>query len=761
MKPRDIANVQIGTTTDRVAAGGTLSISTASGDVISAIAATPIRTNRVAFQYLDGRWMAFDFSVSAITSRRKTLTRTRPKPKLEAPGFYPFKGLVRFFDEILYQGGDDNLVQLDTDIPIDDPGYEDGTPKYYVLGFSSLGSNKLAFLAIWRKNDNLLVYENAVLTVISSWFLKGYTSYGAFAGYALDSRYLGHGFYGVNDYVIQRDFEESSYDTGTTWGSEISQLPFVGNIDAPSPTIAGNSSGVEEIEIDEQETILNPFNNYKRLTRTEVGTASFTRSHDETFPIISCNYGQTVDGTGTYNRDLSISFTIDCERVYTSNNVPVIVLEVFEETVTGARTSHSEEVKNWVVYLSTTDTVSCSSSSTTDTEGDLSISYIYGQPGTASFSGTTSQDTTASSNTTSLMLSGYECYMFSTRSFSDTYSGSSTHSNDHPYDDETYTSILPERSKREETYWSEYKQDTGSTWFATSVTESRDLSGTSSVKFKNVRDNSIIECNPNSITFFVPTDAFPINQAIELECSAFPTVGINNNAYYESIEKYTLSYTGRSTRQGTLSGAVTAERMSDDTLHNAIFDGLLTRQYEIVWFEDNKYYLGDVTITSVDIEIIEEETYPLGEVAGYPGKDPGLESTKFVLQKFKNVKGLTCIITNKRRIDASLFRSQFDAAIVSKDNYLTYITSVIGLNGSDGAFNIRNVTLFLRDNPVIVTTNIPTAGDITSNRQMYAEILELLPDGRWVRKEQEDGDVTAMSVGTPDTTTDFWSYYKE
>jgi hypothetical protein len=752
MKPRDIANVQIGTTTDRVAAGGTLSISTAGGDVISAIAATPIRTNRVAFQYLDGRWMAFDFSVSAITSRRKTLTRTRPKPKLEAPGFYPFKGLVRFLNEILYQGGDDNLVQLDTDIPIDDPGYEDYTPKYYVLGFSNLGSNKLSFLAIWRKNNNLLVYENAVLTVLSGWFLKGF-----------ESRYLGHGFYGINGQEIRRDFEDSSYDTETTWGSEISQLPFVGNIDAPPPTIAGNSSGIEEIEIDEQSTMIEPVFNYKRYTETEVGTASFTRSHDETFPIISWNYGQTVDGTGTYNRDLSISFTIDCETVYTSNDFSNTVLEVFEETVTGTMTSHVEAVNNWVVYLDRTDTVSCSSSSITDTEGDLSISYVYGQPEATSFSGTTSRNRTATSNTTSLMLSGYECYMFSTGSFSDSYSGSSTHSNDHPYDDETYTSIVPNRSKREEVYWYEYKQDRPSTWFATSVTESRDLSGTSSVKFKNVRDNSIIECNPNSITFFVPTDAFPVDQAIELECSAFSTVGINNNAYYESIEKYTLSYTGRSTRQGTLSGAVTAERMSDDTLHNAIFNGLLTRQYEIVWFEDNKYYLGDVTITSADIEIIEQEDYPLGEVAGYPGEDLGLESTKFVLQKFKNVKGLTCIITNKRRINASLFRSQVNAAIISKDNYLTYITSVIGLNGSDagGGFNIRNVTLFLRDNPVIVTTNIPTAGDITSNRQMYAEILELLPDGRWVRKEQEDGDVTAMSVGTPDTNTDFWSYYKE
>ena len=95
------------------------------------------------------------------------------------------------------------------------------------------------------------------------------------------------------------------------------------------------------------------------------------------------------------------------------------------------------------------------------------------------------------------------------------------------------------------------------------------------------------------------------------------------------------------------------------------------------------------------------------------------------------------------------------ALVVSRDNYYNYIiaTKIAG--------QITSANLFLRENPTIATASIPTNDEIGNDRTMYAEILELLPDGRWVRREEESGDVTAMNLGTPDGTTDLWSYYKE
>lgn len=724
MKPTEFANIHIGITANKVAAGETLLITAASGDIISATAVTPITTNTVAFQRIDRRYLAFDFTMSAITSRKKETRQTRPVPPPTVAGVYPFKGLVRFTDEVLYQGGDDNIVQLDTEISVDDLA----AAKYYVLGFSNLGG-KLQFVAIWRKENDLLVRSNELQAVVANWFLK------SFAG---TNRYLGPNFFGSNAAEYRRSFDETKYTTPTTWGTEYSILPFADNISpAPIPTASVVRAGVENVSSSVDGDI-------------KYGDTSFIYNRDETFPLISSNYGQILVGTGIFRANLSINFTID---YYAESS------EQFRDSVIGTSFGNSEEQRNWTVFLDKTDTATCSTSAISDSSGTLTIAYIHGQQNSTPFVGTKQASSTLTSNVTSLMLSGNDCYMFSTRTLSETYDVEATH-----YHDYDYLAIYqsPVRGDIENTYWPEYKEDYGSEWFLTQLSESYDSSGSIFIKVKNSRDNTIIECDPNSISIPVyNNNMFVLGQAIELECSGFATVGVDDNAFYDSIEKYTMNYQGRIARDDLLSGSISIDRTSDDTLHNAIFDGLLSRQYDIIWAENNKFYLGDLVITNADIEVIEQEEVPRYEVAGDPGNDPGLFNCVYVKTKFKHIKKVTCIITNKRRINASMWNKTNEAIIVSRDNYLAYLAVSENASDATGALPPRNINMYLLENPVIAISNSASAGEITNDRQMYAEILELLPSGRWVRREQAAGNVTAMPLGVPDTDASFWSYYRE
>lgn len=744
MKPTAFPNVQIGTTADKVAAGESLSITTASGEVISATAITAITTNTVAFQAIDGRYMAFDFAVSAVTSRRKEVRRTHPVPQPVVAGIYPFKGLVRFNTQKLYQGGDDNIIQLDTGIPVDDIA----DSKYYVLGLSNIGANPLQFIAIWRKGDDLITRENELSGVVGGWFLKTF---------ARTNNYLGPDFFGSNGIEWRRELDSVSYDTPTAWGTEFSVLPFTDNIaPAPTPTADAVHTGTENLNSSDTLDSDGPLSYI--VTETIEGVTSLISNRSEAFPIISSNYGQALVGTGVETSNFSVDFTIEYYTQWRGFNYGVLnkVVEQLNDSVVGVSSGNDEQRSDWTVFLSKTDIATCSTSIVSNSSGGLTIAYVYGQQSPPPFVGTKQADSISTGDVTNLMLSGQDCYLFSTRTFLENYSAQATHSHDYNYIQQP--GEPPVRGNIETTYWNRYREYYDSSWFLTELSESYDLSGSFSIKLKNSRDNTIIECDPNSISIPVYNDTFILGQPIELECAGFARVGINNNAFYDSVEKYTLNYQGRTTRNGQLMGGISVDRRSDDTLHNTIFNGLLSREYDIIWSQDNKLYLADLAIVSVDIEIIEQQEFPRSETAGIPENDPGIFDCVYVAGKVKHIRRVTCIITNKRRINSSMWTSVDRAIIVSRDNYLTYLAIP---ENADAGFKPRNLNMYLRENPVIAVSSSVTAGDITSNRQMYAEILELLPSGRWVRREQEEGDVTSMSLGTPDTDTDFWSYYKE
>lgn len=165
MKPKDIKNLQIGKTLQRVAVGESLTVTTADGSVVIAKAVTPIKNADVAFQKIaDGTWVAFDFKQDQTTSRNEKIDIRRTKPTIRetvTSPQYKVKGLVKFTDNKVYKGGDGVIVSLDQSIDT-------------LVKFFSTGSGSLDYLAYWRKGDDLVFDAAGQKTIIPAWFASQY-----------------------------------------------------------------------------------------------------------------------------------------------------------------------------------------------------------------------------------------------------------------------------------------------------------------------------------------------------------------------------------------------------------------------------------------------------------------------------------------------------------------------------------------------------------------------------------------------------------
>ena len=404
----ELPNLQIGKTHDRVAAGNTVQITTASGGVITARAITPIRSGVVAFQKIEGQgWVAFDPSSPAIASSRKEIRRKRPRRKrlISVARQYFFKGLVRFLDKALYKGGDNNITGIDENVVA--PG---------ILGFANLGEDSLDFIAVYRKQDDLIIDLQGAKNTILGWFLKDYST---------GNRWLGAEFYGVNQLVIEREWDAERYEVPSgypfpregakAWGYHYTAEPFTGNIDPlPMPEFTATEDGIF-IESNLGETVY-PLQyvsttlpegivgewTYKDLRKI---TKSMNKNLVEESIIVSTNFGQLVQGTRKHTENMSIDFDINFLEQYTEDVFVIgrgdgnmyIVRSLFftrlssndyrfiggardyqfDRSVVGNRVGSTLDESEWTVYLSRDDTTTCRTSRSIDYGGSLDIKNLF------------------------------------------------------------------------------------------------------------------------------------------------------------------------------------------------------------------------------------------------------------------------------------------------------------------------------------------------------------------------------------------------
>lgn len=839
----ELPSLQIGKTQDRVAAGNTIQITTSNGDVITARAITPIRTGTVAFQKIEGQgWVAFDPASSAIASKRKEIRRRKPRRKrsILITENYFFKGLVRFLDGTLYKGGDDNIVGIDENI---------GATG--ILGFANLGEDSLDFIAVYRKQDDLIIDLQGARNTIVGWFLKDYS---------MDNQWLGADFYGVNQLVIERMREVERYevpngypfpfDGANAWGYDYTVEPFTGNVEPlPIPEFAATQDGTVT-QTNSGETVYPLQGVSTSGPQRIVGTWDYkdrqkiTKRSDKNITqeslIVSTNFGQLMQGIRKYEENMSIVFNIDFLEQYTenvwvidrnqNNNYTYIVWSLFwkpfggsryisgarnyqfNRNVVGTRVGNTLEENTWKVFLSSQDTITCYSSSSIKHSGSLKIKNLFtsgvldvdsdfpivgsklekdyrGRIASANIfpkgewfaqfeqTASTSKTTELEGSVVKLILSGNDCYMFSELNYTSVVTASANHSNDTDktikkeyasYSSAVIGDTYQFHENTEDDYWyydfrrfsTPILEKNKTNWFLTSLVQEVNQShfdidsSIDKVKVKNNRDNSIIEVDTDSLVFVIDTsESLVVGRDFTLPCSAY--VGLDYMiSLYEFALEYTVSYSAvGTTRNSTLLEQITVDRLSDDTLHNQIFNGILTREYDVIWKDNETYYIGQATIVSYECEDLPYLGNVDTSVSGV--------SLEYQLGRYKQINSITLRLDTQQEIKASLLEAYnvaMDvnmALVVSRDNYYNYIiaTKIAG--------QITSANLFLRENPTIATASVTLNDDIGNDRVMYAEILELLPDGRWVRREEESGDVTAMNLGTPDDTTDLWSYYKK
>lgn len=910
----DLPNVRIGTTHDRVAAGNTIQVIAANGDVITALAVTPIKTDAVAFQKVEGKgWIAFDPSVSSVTSSRKEIRRkrNRRKKKQLISDKYFFKGLVRFLDEQLYKGGDNTIVRIDSGIPPDK--YEERQEFKYLLGIGNVGDGRLDFVAVWRRNNDLLIYRTGTITRIENWFLQKYLYYTSYpswffserpnfkttVGYSVDGKYLGAAFYGINSFMVRREISRFYYNDAVpltryvdlfsfvfnlpyspfphqneviTWGFDYTTLPFQGNLGTVTiPTLDVSFSGQETTKYQEGETSV-----YSTTTKTTEETINGIS------PIVSCNFGQIIEGTQKEQKNLNITFNT------TQSSVSVDGSFKFLRNVTGSRVGRATIERNWTVYLSESHLADCSYSEVTVYGGDLTIrgnysaqnsgdllrhypitlsnvidgSYSYypfirgnektlapvyyrqvlsTSPASGSFTqeGTTTEEKTVDINTTNLLLSGNNCFIYTEYSYS---CKSKIISHDINDTDAVYRSYDFYRStgfrycpNAEDSYW---KDDFRSPrqqldlldWFPTSISEEWEMTHHSlsrqeafssywnfyptfdyfdKVKFRNTVTDSLIEIDVNSIALYIPSTGLAVGRQMSINYSDADAIELDDgyriiwrteigitpiDLYFDVPLKYTVTVDAPSNRSQSRDSTIDfrVERLSDDTRHNTIWNSIASREYDIIWKEGDSYYIGDAVISSPEIDIAELEAETINYLYYPTGKRKILRQFNLEITSKKKINA--CLLEHYHAVTGNTY-----AVIVSKDNYYNYLVATNALRvyrqfedpniqttyergnpfidyprakkdryGSSverwnqTVYNLADrVNLFMRDNPTIATANIPLSEEITDDTTMYAEVLELLPDGRWVRREEENGNTTAMNLGTPDATSDLWSYYKQ
>lgn len=849
----ELPNLQIGKTTDRVAAGNTIHITMASGDVIAARAITSIRGSVVAFQRIEGQgWIAFDPSSNAITSSSKHIHRRRPRKKklISVIKQYFFKGLVRFLDELLYKGGDDDITAID-----------DGIVTSGILGFANLGEYPTDFIAAYRKQDDLIIDLQGTKDTVIGWFLKDYSA---------NNQWLGSDFYGINELVIVRYWAVDRYEFSNgypfpfeganAWGNNYTVEPFTGNIEPISiPTFTATEDGtVTETNINETTYPLQgvPTSGPERIVGTwtyrdlRTITKQFDKNVVEESPIISTNFGEIVQGTKHRVENMSIIFNIDYLEEYTENvwvkerggldNYVYMVWSLYSEEINGVKyiggatdyqfnrdivgsaNGNILDESMWTVYLSSSDTVNCQTRMSINYTGNLNIQNLFTADTleveedfsdrgsrvekdslgriisanifpagnwSAQFEqiGSTTKTVDAEGSIVKLILSGNSCYMFSELNYVSSVIITANHQNDTDKTiEKEYTSnggvsignTYQFHVNTEDDYWYDNFRRSStpilednplerSTWFLIDFVETVNQSHydidnitnlIDKVKLKNNRDNSIIEINTNSLAFIISDTfdgLFTVGNTVELPCLAY--VGTDYViSPYELAMEYTVNYSAVGTgRDSQLEEQITVDRYTDDTLHTQIFNSILTREYDVIWKDNGIYYIGQATLLSYECEDL-----PYIEFV-----DTSVSKIELSYQrgKYKLITQVTLRLDTRQEIKASLlecYNVAMDAniaSVVSRDNYYNYIIAT-----RINQFNQSNApNLFLRENPIIATASVPTNEEIENDRIMYAEILELLPDGRWIRKEEESGDVTSMNVGIPDGTTDLWSYYKE
>lgn len=909
----DVPSVQIGQTNDRVAAGNTIQVIAASGDVITALAVTPIKTDTVAFQKVKGKgWIAFDPSVSSITSSKIEIRRKRNRRKKRQliSDRYFFKGLVRFLDKQLYKGGDNTIVRIDSEISSDK--YVERQEFKYLLGMGNVGNGRLDFVAVWRRNDDLFIYRTGIITRIENWFLQKYIYYTSYPtwffsdypnlkttiGYSVDGKYLGPAFYGINSFMIKREINRSYYNNAVpltryderfvgiyylafspfpyqneviTWGFNYSTLPFQGNLGTVTiPTLDISLTGQEVTKYQQSDGDTSSVHSTTTKTTDEI--------IDGVSPIISCNFGQIIEGTQKEQKNLNITFNTTQSSVSRSGYFQ------FLRNVTGVRVGRATIDRSWTVYLSESYLVDCSYSELTIYGGDLTIrgnylaqnsgsvskhdpisgSVFYEQygyypdtggtspiyyrpifsskPASSSFTqeGTTTEEKTVEINTTNLLLSGNNCFIYTEYNYSCKSKIISYHMNDtdaiYPSDGFYTSTGFRYCPNAEDSYWEDdFRPPRANSnlieikWFPTFISEEWEMTHHSlsrqeafsagiyptfdsfdRVKFRNTVTDSLIEIDVNSIALYIPSTGLVVGRQMSINYSDFDVVELIDgyrviwrteigitpiDLFFDVPLKYTITGDApknrRQFRDSTID--VTVERISDDTRHNAIWDSIASREYDIIWKEGDSYYIGDAIISSPEISITEIEKELFNYLSYTTGKRKILR--KFNLEITSKKKINACLLEHYHAVTGNMY-----AVIVSKDNYYNYLVATNALRvyrqfedpnietmyytedrpfsdsptadkdkygnnverWNQTVYNLADkVNLFMRDNPVIATANIPLSEEITDDSSMYAEILELLPDGRWVRREEENSNTTAMNLGTPDITSDLWSYYKE
>lgn len=782
MKPLDFENIQLGVTTYRVAAGETLQITTATGDVVIATAVTPIRNTSVAFQKIAGTgWIAIDPNQGQLTSRKQEIRyqKNRRRQVSVTPILtYFIKGLVKLADGTLNKGGDSTIVDLNA--------------ASEIIGFVNTGSNETEFTALWKRNQDLIIRENGQDTVFVGWFNKDYSG----------MQWQGVNVCGaIGSSLYSSSLSWDEYDTGDTWGYTNVQSVFNGDI-SPIPIPFSNISKAGSSSSNVTGWFEGPPYNWSTNNVT-----SLEQSYSYDNPIIVTNYGQIVDGREVLNKNTQLLFTSNSARsiILTSpldwnDRITGASNYIYYHNVTGSRSGSESYRKNWQIFLDRTALAQNHVSEDVVYGGDLEIkrdwrvstvvstldkpsylsagytpsigliSQVYGYAPTAVFSrsGTTTQDNTVSIDVTTLLWSAQDYYIYGREQATSSFSRVFTKT----YDEITNISAggglyhHQLSSSPHRTLWiKEYYDTYGSSWYIQSSTEIVDSShaGTNfavspggdfdSIKLVNTKNNSTTDINTNSVLFVIDSNDFAVNVSVTAEVY-FAALGKSDydGMFYDVPLKYTAN---SALVNGSMVTSLSVETWKDDTSFHEIWDTISSREYQIIWVDSTgATFIGDVNVTVSDIQEADQFSF------SWDVNTPDGEYPSYLIGKTRYPVEVTFTILNKTEIRASMLDLAFFGVIISKDNYANYILySQMGLFNSYAVS--KKVNSFLRDGiPTIATLNTPSLAEVGEDRMMYAEILQMLPDGRWVRRDEESASVAAIGTGTPDPDSGWWSYYR-
>lgn len=770
MEPKDIKNLQIGKTLQRVAVGESLTVTTADGSVVIAKAATPIKNADVAFQKIaDGTWVAFDFKRDQMTSRNEKIDIRRTKPTIReivTSPQYKVKGLVKFTDNKIYKGGDGVIVYLDQTVDELDE----------LLSFNSTGSGSLDYVAVWRNGNNLVLDKAGQRTVFSDYFIKiltaasyrrtyddlrrGVNFFGKFyspgvgwsgGGGPIDyDDIAGSLDYGINA-TVNTTVDYITYYYYWTWtypySFTIPPSDFFGSISLP--TFDGSGSGHLDMT--------------KRDGENLAVNGSQSNDIHRTFPVGYTNFGDVVQTTGIFDYVLNINLPNKDSGTLSKEETTNWSLDVVVPGISPLHNSYSLQVNK---------TGSCGGGVRTSIEtqtmechyklpvwvGDEFV--IVEQHDTEVEQVATSNAVNGESITAFAELAAYEGHFrdFPKRAVFSGRGWTIVSSNIHTTRNTRFS------ESRIEYFW-QLSGDSIFTCINTSTSDAITIN-TDSLIFDIEYGNDILAGKNvgDAISFTYEdwlirsgiTDISVADIIEEEGYHAIPYTAGNHGKYLTS--DFATEYT-----YDVLSDTTTIVS-SDNTAFNAFWNSMQGKMFDIYYKEGETCYILEAALV---FEYIDSDTL----YEAMPGEIAHGATNRFLT-------AITGTIVSKREckggmakemMESIFFEEYYETIAISQDNYWNYIQTTQSawwnpvIREDSMWYSFSKMNGFLRDGGVILTfTQPPSKEKITQEHTVYTEVFALLSDGRFIRLGEEASPASAMALGTPvPFYPEFWSYYSQ